>query len=208
MHLDNLDAFRGLDGCSGTRGGLGHAGVQGDDLGIWGGAMSCGLVAEALGGGLVVDGDAWGCSVLDCVWAVVVGGEGLRFEAPVILVLVLAVAFLVLVDLAVIAIALLNLILQSALRYAGMVGQKLVVVWVGVAGVQGQDVGAGAHKQVGGAGVAAGAGAGAGAATGAGVTSTGDSRASAPTAGDLPMVRCILVGISLLAAVNGSLVLV
>jgi hypothetical protein len=84
------------------------------------------------------------------------------------------------VDLAVIAIALMTSMLQLVLRYAGMVGHKLVVVGAGA------GVGVGiAHKQVGGLdGVGAGAGLGA--------TSNGDSRASRPTAGAMPILGSFL----------------
>jgi hypothetical protein len=91
----------------------------------------------------------------------------------------------VLVDLAVVATTILVPTLNDALRYAGMVGHKLVGLVSGV----GAGAGAGLHKLVGGLGVGLGLGAGAGTGAGAGATSNGDSRVSSvPTSAAMPII--------------------
>ena len=78
--------------------------------------------------------------------------------------------------------------LNAALRYAGMVGHKLMGLVAGV----GAGLGSGAHKLVGGAGAANGVGAGAG--SGAGVKARDSheqaphSASSAPTSAVMPML--------------------
>jgi hypothetical protein len=95
--------------------------------------------------------------VLGVVLAVLGVGLGLWVLPPVlgspVVLMVVSLGIAVLVDLAVIAITNLNLMLQSALRYSGMVGHKLVGLLYGAW----TCVGVGAHKLVGGVGVLIGA---------------------------------------------------
>jgi hypothetical protein len=110
-------------------------------------------------GAHLLDVDGWtGCGVLDWAGRLVTGKVVVCWLAMTILTSNLA----------------------AALRYAGMVGHKLVGLIAGV--------GAGAHKLVSEQGLGLGVGAGAG----LGVTSNGDSRCSRPTAGAMPMVNVSL----------------